>query len=489
MKRKILLLTAVLLLSIATSYGQNAESKWGVGFHFGVMEYSGDYDKQFYSFTQGYAVGLSVSRYLTPSFDIMGHFFYDRSHSNDSGTMGMPTWLNFEADMFNLNALIKYKFNNGYILKETAFLSPFILAGVGGNFSLTNGVGELGLMDNQKIITPNLYGGVGLNMRISPALSIAVQTAIEVPFTDNIDGVVGEAVLNPRIGNDIFMQNSASLIITPGEFKVKDADKDGVADKLDMCPNTPEGVAVDANGCPLDSDKDGIPDYLDKCPGTPAGVKVDTNGCPLDTDKDGIMDYLDDCPEVFGLAAFKGCPDSDGDGVPDMTDRCPNTPAGYKVDAYGCPLDTDNDGIPDNEDACPTVPGTREFNGCPLTASYITTEYNLLMSPIYFDFNKFELKKEAIDALEKLSKAMAKYTGFGVQLDGYCDFMGTEEYNLKLSEKRARAAQNYLNSQGVSENRIRLLYYGEANPAKDNSTEAGRALNRRVEYNLYEINK
>jgi OmpA-OmpF porin, OOP family len=489
MKRKLLLLSAVLLLGLATSYGQNAENKWGVGFHFGVMEYSGDYDKQFYSFSQGYAAGLTVSRYLTPSFDIMGHFFYDMSHANDGGSMGMPTWLNFEADMFNLNALIRYKFNNGYILKETALLSPFLLAGLGGNLAITSGVGEMGILDKEKTLAPNLYGGVGLNLRVSPAVSFAVQTAIQMPFTDKNDGVTGEVVTNPRKGNDLFMENSVSIIITPGKAKPRDADGDGVIDKLDMCPDTPAGVAVDANGCPLDTDKDGVPDYLDKCPNTPAGVKVDANGCPLDTDKDGVYDYLDECPDVFGLAEFKGCPDSDGDGVPDKNDRCPNTPKGYKVDAFGCPLDSDKDGIPDSEDECPDVPGTAEFKGCPLTVSYIIKEFNLSMTPIYFDYDKYDLKNEAINTLDNLAKAMARYKGFGIQLDGYCDFMGTEEYNLKLSERRANAARSYLNTHGVDASRILLLYYGEANPARDNNTEEGRAFNRRVEYNLFEIGK
>ncbi|MBW6509529.1 MAG: OmpA family protein [Desulfuromonadales bacterium] len=61
---------------------------------------------------------------------------------------------------------------------------------------------------------------------------------------------------------------------------VLDSDGDGVPDHLDKCPNTPRGVAVDTQGCPLDSDGDGVADYLDKCPGTPAGVRVDTDGCP-----------------------------------------------------------------------------------------------------------------------------------------------------------------------------------------------------------------
>ena len=61
-----------------------------------------------------------------------------------------------------------------------------------------------------------------------------------------------------------------------------DSDGDGVPDSRDKCPNTPHGVAVDADGCPLDSDHDGVPDYLDKCPGTPPGLKVDADGCEIE---------------------------------------------------------------------------------------------------------------------------------------------------------------------------------------------------------------
>jgi OmpA-OmpF porin, OOP family len=60
---------------------------------------------------------------------------------------------------------------------------------------------------------------------------------------------------------------------------ILDSDKDGVPDNLDKCPDTPEGVTVDKDGCPLDSDKDGVYDYKDKCPDTPYGLKVDEVGC------------------------------------------------------------------------------------------------------------------------------------------------------------------------------------------------------------------
>jgi outer membrane protein OmpA-like peptidoglycan-associated protein len=486
MKRKILLLSTVLFLGISASHAQNAENKWGIGLHFGVMEYNGDYSNQFYSFTQGYAVGLSASRYLNPSFDIMGHFFYDMSHSWDGGKSGMPTWLHFESDMFNLNLLAKYKFNNGYILKETARLAPFILAGLGGNYSITNGFGENGAISGEKLMKPNLYGGLGLNVRVSQAVNIAVQTSLLLPFTDAIDGTTGAVAPVSKKGNDKFLENSVGIYITPGKAKKKDADGDGVPDKIDKCPNTPAGVPVDADGCPLDTDKDGVLDYQDECP-TVAGLK-EFNGCP-DTDKDGIQDKVDDCPDVFGLAAFNGCPDSDGDGVPDKDDRCPNTPKGYKVDRFGCPVDTDRDGIPDSEDACPDKAGVSELKGCPFDVNYLIGKYNIAMKPIYFDFDSYKLKPEGIEALDKIATALTEHKDFGVQFDGHTDYVGTEEYNLKLSEKRANSAKGYLIKKGIMDTQIRMQYFGESKPAQDNKTKEGRSLNRRVEYSLFELGK
>ncbi len=111
---------------------------------------------------------------------------------------------------------------------------------------------------------------------------------------------------------------------------------------------------------------DGIPEKRDKCPDTPPGLAVDENGCPLDSDNDGVPDYQDDCPDEPGDFKHFGCPDADEDGISDSKDRCPDTPKGcYAVDANGCPYDTDGDGVIDCEDKCPDNPGAASNQGCP----------------------------------------------------------------------------------------------------------------------------
>jgi outer membrane protein OmpA-like peptidoglycan-associated protein len=120
-----------------------------------------------------------------------------------------------------------------------------------------------------------------------------------------------------------------------------------------------------------DIDGDGVIDSDDQCPNTPAGIKVDEFGCPLDTDKDGVADFMDDCPETPKGAKVdsKGCAlDTDKDGVPDYMDLCPGTQRGILVDDYGCPFDRDADGVPDHLDKCADTPYDIDVdkNGCPV---------------------------------------------------------------------------------------------------------------------------
>ncbi|MCD6347100.1 MAG: OmpA family protein, partial [Bacteroidales bacterium] len=327
-----------------------------------------------------------------------------------------------------------------------------------------------------------LYGGVGVGIKLAPWLTFAVQTALEYPLTDIIDGTKGDVVTAPNKINDIFHENSVALFFTPG--KAKDSDGDGVVDKKDMCPDTPKGVEVDENGCPLDTDKDGVYDYQDECPKIP-GLK-EFNGCP-DSDGDGIQDKEDACPDVPGLAILKGCPDSDGDGVADKDDRCPDTPKGWQVDRFGCPIDRDRDGIPDSEDQCPDQPGVAELKGCPFDPPTLMAKYGLANDKILFDFDSSSLKDGGMQTLGKIADALSNHDDFGVHLDGNTDWTGTNKYNLGLSLRRVDSAKKYLISKGILDSRIKTEYFGEDKPVMDNHTKEGRKFNRRVDFNFFKI--
>ena len=141
-------------------------------------------------------------------------------------------------------------------------------------------------------------------------------------------------------------------------------------------------------------------------------------------------------------AAPEKCADGDGDGVCDADDKCPNTPAGDKVDKFGCSL-----------------------------VSRLT---------VYFDFDSAELRPESITELERVVRFMNDIPSSTALIEGHTDSIGTEEYNLALSDRRAKAVYDYLTSRGVDPARLRSVGLGEANPVASNETAEGRQLNRRV---------
>lgn len=103
------------------------------------------------------------------------------------------------------------------------------------------------------------------------------------------------------------------------------------------------------------------------------------------------------------------------------------------------------------------------------------------MSDVLFDFGKYTLKPDAQVKLAKVSGILLTYPDLKLQVEGYTDNVGSDEYNLKLSQQRADAVEAFLVTQGVQPGNISAQGYGKADPVADNSTAAGRAQNRRVE--------
>jgi OOP family OmpA-OmpF porin len=155
-------------------------------------------------------------------------------------------------------------------------------------------------------------------------------------------------------------------------------------------------------------------------------------------------------PMTMAEPAAAAVGDADGDGVPDDQDRCPNTRAGVQVDASGC-------------------------------------EIILQLSDAHFEFDKATLTPEAMavldGALEKLRANPAKQ----FEIAGHADAIGSEEYNMDLSRRRAESVLEYLAAQGADASRYGVAAYGESRPVASNTNPdgsdnpEGRAQNRRVE--------
>ncbi|HLN55121.1 MAG TPA: OmpA family protein [Bacteroidales bacterium] len=103
-------------------------------------------------------------------------------------------------------------------------------------------------------------------------------------------------------------------------------------------------------------------------------------------------------------------------------------------------------------------------------------------SNVLFAFDKAELAADAQPTLNKLVDVLNKYPDTDIELQGHTDDTGTEKYNQTLSEKRAKAVDSYLEQKGIQTKRIKIKGFGESIPKYDNTTESGRAQNRRVEF-------
>ncbi|PPD44112.1 MAG: flagellar motor protein MotB [Methylobacter sp.] len=136
--------------------------------------------------------------------------------------------------------------------------------------------------------------------------------------------------------------------------------------------------------------------------------------------------------------------DADADGVNDCVDRCPGTPEGSKVDNSGCPV-------------------------------------RLILKGQHFKYDSAELTVKAKEILDSLANSLTAYPQKNdIEVQGHASSEGSNEYNMRLSERRAASVVDYLRAKGIA-NKLTATAFGETRPVADNSTEAGRSENRRVE--------
>lgn len=138
--------------------------------------------------------------------------------------------------------------------------------------------------------------------------------------------------------------------------------------------------------------------------------------------------------------------DSDGDGVVDSMDKCPDTPHGYKVNPDGCPV-------------------------------HVTLHVN-------FAFDSSVLPASSKTDVNTLTRVLKENPPAKIIIVGHTDHTGSDEYNQKLSERRADSLAKQLIDNGIESGRIETSGKGEKEPIATNETAAGRAQNRRIEVEI-----
>ena len=108
----------------------------------------------------------------------------------------------------------------------------------------------------------------------------------------------------------------------------------------------------------------------------------------------------------------------------------------------------------------------------------------IIINSVLFDFNSSAIKPEAAVVLQEAVNVLKQDSNKAVVIEGYTCSMGTEQYNLGLSDRRANAVKAFLVNKGIGASRLTAKGMGEANPVADNTTEDGRERNRRVEFHV-----
>jgi len=137
--------------------------------------------------------------------------------------------------------------------------------------------------------------------------------------------------------------------------------------------------------------------------------------------------------------------DTDEDGVPIPGDRCPDTPRGVAVDEQGC-----------------------------------TRQGSITLTGVGFANDSAVLRRDSEVELDTVAADLKKYPRLEIELQGHTDSVGSDRYNLRLSQQRADAVRSYLLQRGVLPSQVVARGYGESRPVEDNNTSEGRAQNRRV---------
>jgi len=411
--------------------GGDAYRTWSIGINGGVLTpYTifGMKEQDFQSPHEQIGYGGFVKYQLLPSFGLQADFLAGKlgggvtpSDQQNGTYSSFATKLNYGIDIVGNYTLANISWRH-----EQSFIQPYLILG-GGVLNYTPVYTNTAGVATNEGKTHEYYLPVGAGLKFDLSKGVNLDLGYQVNFVnaDDVDGLVAGPT------SDRFSYAHIGL-----EFALGSRSKPQLATHNPVSSMRTEYLMDDQR----------LQIQVDQEKSENAQLRSDLN--------------------TTNATLAKATMDSDGDGVPDIFDKCPNTPAGTAVDGSGCPLPVRK----------------------PDVKVYVTQQdkevVNEAVRNLEFDFGKATIRDHSDSSLNKLAILLVN-KGFNLKLAGYTDNVGSVGANLKLSKDRAEAVKTYLAQQGVDPSKIQADGFGKSNPIASNKTDAGRQINRRVEFSIY----
>ncbi len=466
---KTLLIAIVVLFTINNSIAQNDSKPWIIGIGANAVDYypspEGSLNPMPTNNTSGFGadyfnVGdhwnnaiiskIQIGRYLGHGFTF--EFSPSINKITKVGDYTIPS-----RSYLALDGNIKYAIKNLFKKDESTFFQPYLYFGGGYTWLEDIGAG-----------TANM--GIGSNFWFSKKMGAAIQTGYKTDVEDYFNS---------------HFQHSLTLIYRFGHSKEEKLEEE----------KAKEAIANQK----IDTDMDGVPDVQEKIDGTDAynncslvinsqslkpneiwkNKDCDGDGVINNTEKTDITGIQDPCDyNKASITVAKSIVwnkiDCDGDGIPNGIEIAkgtdPNDKESYPTDSKR----TD----PETRDPKTTTSGNNDSTNDVDDELYITFE-----KTIYFktDFdNPFGLKTWPTAALNEVKAFALKYPNSTFEIEGYTDSRNSNDYNMKLSKRRANNVKKWLIIHGIEESRLSTVAYGETKPVAPNNSAENMAKNRRV---------
>ena len=421
-------------------------SHWSIQLNGGFSQFDGDalqrYDQILSASTLLWTVGLDVEYSFNPAWGLIANFQYMPYQGNTSSTKYGKHYI--RGNMYSPSLMLSINLLNMFgQYRSNANWSWYINAGVGMTF-----------YDVYDEPTGDNSAAEATPAGIEGGKSIAIPLGTQVEYNINNYLAVGLSGYYRLHNKDNFEgQDYTKGTMNDGEFYVT------ASLRVKLAPNAKEGGHV-RNLSMMDYNKkvSGQSNLESRLDSLEKRVKV-----LEDTVANNILPRLDELEKQHATT-----PDEDGDGVPDFRDRQANTPKGSFVNYWG-------EGLPQEimgANCCDEVKKVFSVLGVDPSVDYDMS--------VYFAFDKSNIANKYRKNIEKAVAKLNENPEMKVELRGYCDFPGSDNYNLKLSERRINAVKAELVKAGIAEDRIILQPQGALpNPPK------AELKNRRCDFFFY----